>query len=379
MFSARAILSRLRQQWFIVGVVAAILLAKQAPWVGAKDGPLRPRTTVQLLVGAIFLSIGLTLKTQTLRESVFEWRIHVLVQGFSLMAAPVAVMLACNAFERVVDMVTEIDGPNHKELLSMLEGVKVLACMPPSVSSAVILIRAVGGNVAAGILNSTLGSLLGVVVTPLMLLEVTGASASVPTGQMLARIGSQIVLPIAVGQAARAFGLVSDATLDRLAVSKMSSAILIIIIYTVFCQTFSDELPIRGGFLLLLVVLLALAMAGFMAAVWLLAATVFPSLSRKDIISVVFLASHKSLTLGMPLLKILFESHQEVSVAVISIPLLIYHPLQILVGSCLVTTFREYIENDKTTTTTGGKGKIKVDDEQTVTDVEGVGDPKHSL
>ena len=41
--------------------------------------------------------------------------------------------------------------------------------MPPPVSSAVILTKAVGGNEAAAVFNSILGSFLGVFVTPLTL------------------------------------------------------------------------------------------------------------------------------------------------------------------------------------------------------------------
>lgn len=42
--------------------------------------------------------------------------------------------------------------------------------MPPPVSSAVILTRAAGGNEAAALFNSVIGSLLGVIVTPIILL-----------------------------------------------------------------------------------------------------------------------------------------------------------------------------------------------------------------
>ena len=46
-----------------------------------------------------------------------------------------------------------------------------LSCMPPPVSSAVILTKSVGGNEAAAIFNSALGSIIGVVVTPALLLR----------------------------------------------------------------------------------------------------------------------------------------------------------------------------------------------------------------
>ena len=45
-----------------------------------------------------------------------------------------------------------------------------VGCMPPPVSSAVILTRAAGGNEAAAVFNSVMGSLIGVIFTPFTLL-----------------------------------------------------------------------------------------------------------------------------------------------------------------------------------------------------------------
>lgn len=42
--------------------------------------------------------------------------------------------------------------------------------MPPPVSSAVILTRAANGNETAAIFNSVLGSFLGIIITPILLL-----------------------------------------------------------------------------------------------------------------------------------------------------------------------------------------------------------------
>lgn len=54
-----------------------------------------------------------------------------------------------------------------------------VSCMPPPVSSAVILTRAVGGNEAAAIFNSAFGSFLGIIVTPLTLLYFVSFSRSI--------------------------------------------------------------------------------------------------------------------------------------------------------------------------------------------------------
>lgn len=345
-----------KRQWFIIGVISSIFFAKAAPWVGRKGGPLQPEVTIKLAVASIFLIIGLSLKTRQLKETLFQWRIHFTVQIFSLVVTPFLMCSVANALESVVDALYDIDSAMHKSLLSMLEGVKVLSCMPSPVSSAVILTKAVGGNEAAAVFNSTLGSFLGVLITPLMLLEITGASATVPVMSMLSSLGSQIIIPIILGQGIRNVLMKDpDAILSRFSFSKISSGILVLIIYTVFCETFSGTFEIKMNLLVCLIGFLLLAMISFLVVVYFLATTIFPSLSRADMVAILFCATHKSLTLGMPLLKILFEDHPEVSVAVISIPLLIYHPLQILLGSCLVSPMQRWM----------GAAREKVDDTST--------------
>ena len=52
----------------------------------------------------------------------------------------------------------------------LIAGLTVVSCMPPPVSSAVILTKAVGGNDAAAIFNSAFGSFMGIIFTPILLL-----------------------------------------------------------------------------------------------------------------------------------------------------------------------------------------------------------------
>merc|ERR1712079_103321 len=61
---------------------------------------------------------------------------------------------------------------------------------------------------------------------------------------------------------------------------------------------------------------------------------------RGDVVAVMYCCSHKSLTLGIPLLKIMYEGNPILSI--ISIPLLIYHPSQILLGSALVQSLQKW-------------------------------------
>jgi sodium/bile acid cotransporter 7 len=60
-----------------------------------------------------------------------------------------------------------------------------------------------------------------------------------------------------------------------------------------------------------------------------------------DTVAIMFCSTHKSLTLGIPMLKIVFQGYKYLSL--ISIPLLIYHPTQILLGGVLVPVVRGWM------------------------------------
>ncbi|GAB5357477.1 hypothetical protein AAMO2058_000378200 [Amorphochlora amoebiformis] len=347
------------RNWFIIAVVLAIFAAKAAPWIGRKGGLLKPSVTVKLAVAAIFLIIGLSLKTKTLRDTFFQWHIHATVQLFSLLLTPLVMCTFANALEAIAEAVLSEGSDVLNAIVSLLEGVKVLSCMPSPVSSAVILTKAVGGNEAAAVFNSTLGSFLGVVITPLMLLNITGANAEVPILSMFRGLGLQIIMPIFIGQGIRTVAFTDlDKHLKRFSVSKISSAILVLIIYTVFCDTFSGSFEIQMELLLALVLFLFLSMVFLIGLVYCVASAVFPYLTRSDMVAIMFCSTHKSLTLGMPLLKILFGDSSEISIAVISIPLLIYHPLQILLGSCLVAPLQRWMNSESSSTSNGSKSSL---------------------
>ncbi|XP_028658553.1 sodium/bile acid cotransporter 7 isoform X2 [Erpetoichthys calabaricus] len=59
------ILDRIRKEWFIIGIVLVIALAKLEPATGVKGGPLKPEITITYIaVSTIFFNSGLSLKTE---------------------------------------------------------------------------------------------------------------------------------------------------------------------------------------------------------------------------------------------------------------------------------------------------------------------------
>ncbi|XP_076428077.1 sodium/bile acid cotransporter 7 isoform X5 [Peromyscus maniculatus bairdii] len=153
------LLERARKEWFMVGIVVAIGAAKLEPSVGVNGGPLKPEITVSYIaVATIFFNSGLSLKTEELTSALVHLKLHLFIQIFTLAFFPATIWLFLQLLS-----VTSINE-------WLLKGLQTVGCMPPPVSSAVILTKAVGGNEAAAIFNSAFGSFLGIVVTPLLLL-----------------------------------------------------------------------------------------------------------------------------------------------------------------------------------------------------------------
>lgn len=321
-------LDHLKKHWFIAGVVMAIALAAAYPPMGKKGGPLAPEVTVKyLVVSLIFFNSGISLRASELTAAVKNLKLYAVVQGFSMMLVPAGMSLLA---------------PLARYAFSddIVEGLLVLGCMPPPVSSAVILTKSVGGNEAGAILNSTLGSFLGIVLTPVLLLYTVGASASAPVGKIATDLTLTVVVPLAVGQMVRARA--PDLALrSGIPWSKISNVALLVIIYTTFCDTFAAELAIGFLDLLRLVLLLVAVHLASIAGAYTVAHAGVGGFSKKDLVCVMFCASHKSLTLGIPMINILFNGHP--SLSLISMPLLIFHPMQIVLGSLLVTPMKEWV------------------------------------
>uniref|UniRef100_A0A8C5LSA4 Sodium/bile acid cotransporter n=1 Tax=Leptobrachium leishanense TaxID=445787 RepID=A0A8C5LSA4_9ANUR len=311
------LLERLRKEWFILGIILVIVAAKWEPFVGEKGGPLKPEITVTYIaVSAIFFNSGLSLKTEELTSALMHVKLHLFVQLFTLAFFPTAIWL----FLQVLSLTSINEW--------LLKGLQTVSCMPPPVSSAVILTKAVGGNE-------------GIVVTPLLLLLFLGSSSSVPFTSIFSQLFMTVVVPLIIGQIVRRY--IKD-WLERKKppFGAISSCVLLMIIYTTFCDTFSNpNIDLDTFSLVLIIFIIFFIQLAFMLLTFLFSTSNNSGFTPADTVAIVFCSTHKSLTLGIPMLKIVFAGYEHLSL--ISVPLLIYHPAQILLGSVLVPTIKSWM------------------------------------
>lgn len=322
----------LRKHWFPVGILICILLASIHPRFGSKDGPLNPELSVKYgAVSVIFLISGLSLKTDSLVHTVKHFRLHAFIQCFSFILVPLLVQLLA----KVLDVLGALDG-------WILKGLITVGCMPPPVSSAVILTRAANGNEAAAIFNSVLGSFLGILLTPVLLLLNLGWTTLVPLASTVLQLSITVMGPLLVGQVWRRCAPTPHTLLAPL--NALGQAALLLIIYTTFCDSFeSRDYGLNAVDVLLTVFLVLLLQMLLLAACFALAEG---ALAPADVAAALFCATHKSLTLGVPILRIMF--HGFAHLGQISLPLLIYHPTQIILGGLLVTTLKDWVHKRTT-------------------------------
>ncbi|KAJ8262159.1 hypothetical protein GJAV_G00163160 [Gymnothorax javanicus] len=324
------VFARIRKEWFMIGIVLVITFAKLEPSVGVKGGPLKPEITITYIaVSAIFFNSGISLKTEELTSAVMHVKLHLFVQFFTLAFFPVAIWVLLKLLA-----LTSINQ-------WLLKGLQTVGCMPPPVSSAVILTKAAGGNEAAAIFNSAFGSFLGIIVTPLLLLTFLGSSSSVPFSSIFSQLFVTVVVPLFAGQVCRRF--VKD-WLERRKppFGAISSGVLLMIIYTTFCDTFSNpSIDLDRLSMVAVVFIIFSIQLGFLMLTFLLTSRKKSGFKPADTVAVMFCSTHKSLTLGIPMLKIVFAGYKHLSL--ISVPLLIYHPAQILLGSILLPTIKSWM------------------------------------
>ncbi|KAG8225802.1 hypothetical protein J437_LFUL005609 [Ladona fulva] len=314
-----------RRNWFLFGVLISIFLAELAPKIGARGGPLKPEITVKYLaVFLIFFVSGLSLRTDELTSAVFQIKLHCFIQIFTLIFIPIFMQIFVLSLSFL-----EIDE-------WILKGLLTVSCMPPPVSSAVILTKAVGGNEAAAIFNSALGSLLGVVVTPLTLLYFLGMSTLVPLSNCMFQLILTVLAPLVFGQLMRNTGIQGFHKVHKHSAA-LSQTALLFIIYSTFCDTFSgrEEAGMSAHHVLSTVALVVIVQLILLYIAFAVASRLKNWFSPHDVVTILFCSTHKSLTLGVPILRVLFGGYSHL--AQISLPLLIYHPTQILLGGMLVS------------------------------------------
>lgn len=312
----------LKKNWFNAALAALFVLALAAPELGREDGPLHPRVLRTAAVLLIFFLTGLTLRIGELRRGLASTRLHAFALAFGFVCVPAVAVALRSALAGVVRA-------------EILQGVVVLAIMPTTITSCVVFTTLARGNVAGAVFSSIASNLAGVAVSPLLFgLLVAPHTGTAVDWSQLVTILELIVAPLIAGVLARRpLARVVEARRGYLPVA--SSGALLLIVFLAFTSAFAPASPLRAWSAAELTapLLLIAALHGcLLGAAWL--GSGWARLGEADRRAALFVAPQKTVALGLPLLHVFFAA-QPALAGIMSIPLIFYHPLQLLVAGAL--------------------------------------------
>lgn len=321
-------LKKIGMDGFMLALFSAIGIAYIWPFPGTEQSPLHLPTVSTYAVSLIFFFYGLKLNPEKLKVGLGNWKLHVLIQLATFLLFP---LIALGVRPFFVNNAAE----------GMWLGIFFLCTLPSTVSSSVVMVSIAEGNIPAAIFNASVSSLLGVLFTPLwmgFILESTTTNFNLLP--IVVKLSFQVLLPVVVGLFLhRWWGQWADRNKSHIKIMDQSSIILIV--YTSFCASFSEDLFGGMGLINLATLTLGMVMLFFFVYSLLDWLSKLLGFSREDRITTLFCGSKKSLVQGAVMSKVLFSGPQA---GFMLLPIMIFHAFQLIAASNIA---RKMVHNQR--------------------------------
>jgi len=319
-----------RFDWFLTGMFIAILLAAAFPAPGAEGGWMHPELLTKAGVALVFFLNGAGLSFKALKDGIFRWRLHLLIQGATFLLFPVIGGLFLLIAGRWVSPDLRL-------------GLFYLCAMPSTVSSSVAMTSAARGNVPVAVFNATLSSLIGVVITPLwMSLMLNSSGQHMDIAKVLIDLCIWLVLPLVIGQLSRPLigaWIHKHKKLTQIA----DRGTILLLVYTSFCDSFAKHIW-TGNSPATMILTLAATLGLFflvLRMLWMVCDRF--GIAPEFRSAVVFCGTKKSLATGVPMAHLIFAGNP--ALGLILLPIMVYHPLQLLICTPLANRWAKEAEN----------------------------------
>lgn len=306
----------------IVLIILAVIIAIIAPARGNFADIFGQLTNVAIAL--LFFLYGARLSTQEALNGLKHWRLHLAILAFTFVVYPL-IGIALRPLTAVI---------SH----DMYLGILFLTLVPSTVQSSVAFTSIAKGNVAGAIVSASASNLVGVIITPLlvMFLMGTGGGVHIDTS-VFGEIALLLLAPFVLGQLTRRW-------VGKVAQSKATKVVdrgsIAMVVYSAFSKGVVDGIwsSISLWDLAFLVVFAAIFVA-FM--LWLTRkASQKMGFNRADTIAIEFCGSKKSLATGLPMASVIFASGGA-SLGLLILPLMIYHQVQLMMCSWLAARYAQ--------------------------------------
>lgn len=311
---------------FTLALLTTVVLASFLPASGKFADNVELATTG--IVSLLFFLHGAKLSRQAIYAGIGHWRLHLWIFIATFVLFPVLGW----ALRPVLSPLVTAE---------MYMGVLFLCALPATVQSAIAFISMARGNVPAAVCSASASTLLGILVTPILvsiLLHKTAEGGDAL--QAIGKIAMQLLLPFIMGHVLRP--VIGNFLQRRASLIKLvDQGSILFVVYSAFSAAVISGLwqqtPVTAliGLIVLNCLLLALVLT---ITTW---SARRLGLSKEDEITLVFCGSKKSMVSGIPMANVLFPA---ASVGAIVLPLMLFHQIQLMVCAVLAQRYARRVQ-----------------------------------
>lgn len=306
-------LLRLRIDPYIVALLATVAVASLLPARGAVAAGL-PHAMI-IVIGLLFFLYGARLSTREVIDGLRHWRLHSIVFASTFLLFPV---LGVAAKLLVPGVLTP----------ELYAGLMFLCCLPSTTQSSIVFTSIARGNVAAAICSASCSNLMGIVITPVLVVSFlfTNGGGKVSL-ESVRDIMLQLLVPFVAGQLLRRW-IGGFITKNKKALGYVDRSSVLLVVYAAFSE--GVVAGIWGRLTPLSLVLLLVVSMVLLATVMVTTTVAARRLgfSHEDEIAIVFCGSKKSLATGVPMATVLLPA---ATVGLTVLPLMLFHQIQLMV------------------------------------------------
>ena len=308
---------------FTLCLIATVITASVLPCRG--DAAVAFDGLTNCAIALLFFLHGAKLSREAVLAGITNWRLHLTVLASTFVLFP---LLGLLLKPLLLPLVTP----------ALYVGILFLCSLPSTVQSSIAFTSIARGNVPAAVCSASASSLIGIVLTPLLVgLVVHAHGQGGLSWHSVGDIVLQLFVPFVAGQVAQRWigGWVQR---HRPLVGLVDQGSILLVVYTAFSAAVLQglwkqlPLPVLGGLLIVNAILLAAA----------LLTTRYGSralgFDREDEITIVFCGSKKSLASGVPMANVLFPAHM---LGMIVLPIMLFHQIQLMTCAVLARRYAQ--------------------------------------
>ena len=318
--SVNDLLKKFRIDPYLVLLVCTVALAAVLPARGS--GTAVMGWAVYFAVALLFFLYGARLSPKAVLDGLAHWRLQSLVFSSTYILFPILGLIVTVAARPFLSA-------------DLLAGIMFVCVLPSTVQSSIAFTSIARGNVPAALCSASVSNLFGMVLTPALVAILIAANGIGFSTKALEDIALQLLLPFAVGQAARPF-IGAFLLRHKRITSIVDRGSILLVVYAAFSEGMVAGIwsQISLGSLAVVIGIDVVVLTLVLVATTVVSRAA--GFNKEDEIAIVFCGSKKSMAGGIPMANILFPGH---AVGLIVLPLMLFHQAQLFACATLAQRY----------------------------------------